>query len=98
MLRKRGRRHLHRRRIRALIADIKRAGRCGICGSADPAKLTFHHLPWLGPKGFDLADAPRKSTGAVRAELRRCSLVCTACHAGIHTDQVDGSGLVPVEV
>lgn len=65
-----------RESIKLLIKERKLAG-CIDCGLSDPCQMTFDHL---GDKCFDIADAPRKSLGAVLRELDKCQVVCRTCH------------------
>ncbi len=65
-----------RQKIKQLVKD-KKLDPCIDCGLVDSSQMTFDHL---GDKKFDIADAPRKSLGAVLRELDKCHVVCRTCH------------------
>lgn len=59
---------------------------CSRCGYArNFAALEFHHKDPQS-KGFqlDLRSLSNRSWGSIRAEARKCILVCANCHAEIH--------------
>jgi transposase len=71
-----------RRRLvkETLVAEA--GGRCCICGyDRHPAALQFHHLD---PAQKTLAVSKRVlSLDALRAETRKCVLLCATCHAEV---------------
>lgn len=76
-----------RERARRIIENIKKNGKCIICGEEEPAKLTFHHRN-PEEKLIDIADLPRRrpTLTYVMRELDKCDLVCTECHRRIHNE------------
>jgi transposase-like protein len=70
-----------RRKIKRLLVE-EAGGKCTICGFADhPAALQFHHRdPKL--KDFQLGHPSlTRSLERMRAEARKCVLLCANCHA-----------------
>lgn len=59
-------------------------GECRKCGYKKcPAALQFHHTdPTL--KSFRLSHATTKSLDRLRAEAKKCILICANCHAEEH--------------
>lgn len=86
-----------RRAVKALLAHLRWAGACQVCGEGDPLVLDFHHVD-PASKAFSLGGRCRRSMTAVRAELRKTALVCANCHRRINARAVDGSGLIPLEL
>jgi transposase len=81
----------HRRRLKQLLVE-EAGGRCIICGYDRQARaLEFHHVD-PAQKGFALS---RKgitlSLQALRAEARKCVLLCSNCHAEVE----DGFVVLP---
>ena len=73
----------HRRRLkRVLVAEA--GGRCEICGyDRCEAALEFHHLD-PAEKSFDLSlRGVTRSLTSLRAEARKCALLCARCHAEV---------------
>jgi hypothetical protein len=92
----RRRRSLRRRReVRALLAQLRRAGACQVCGEDDPLVLDFHHCD-PASKAFTVGGFHRRSVSAVAAEVAKCCLVCANCHRRINAGAVDASGLLPL--
>jgi 5-methylcytosine-specific restriction endonuclease McrA len=91
-----GKKARRRARVRALVASIKDAGSCALCGATGRDELTFHHVGGRRTKRFDVGRASLYSMGAVRREIAKCALLCIECHRGLHRGEVDGSGLVPM--
>lgn len=63
----------------AYVARLKAEGSCADCGGAAEE---FDHVPGRGEKVAAISDLLGKWTSWTRllAELRKCELVCTACH------------------
>ena len=77
-----------RRRRRAKEALVAEAGGCcQLCGySRCLAALEFHHLD-PASKEFGLAQAGvARSLDRMRAEARKCVLLCSNCHAEVEAD------------
>jgi len=82
-----------RRRVKeALVAEA--GGCCLLCGySRCPAALEFHHLD-PATKEFGLAQAGvARSLDRMRAEARKCVLLCSNCHAEVEVGFSSASGL-----
>jgi hypothetical protein len=77
---------------------IKAAGgRCTMCGyDSNLAALVFHHLD-TDEKNFklDMRSLSNRKSSVVRAEARKCILVCRNCHAELHNPHLDLADLVP---
>jgi hypothetical protein len=84
-----------RRLVVALVAEVRRANPCRVCGSSDPATHEFHHH--VGAKCFDLGRAQKRSVAKVLAELGKTVPLCAAHHRDLHAGRLDGSGLVPLD-
>ncbi|MBI3726630.1 hypothetical protein HY251_22115 [bacterium] len=69
--------------MKAFIAAVKKAARgckdCGAHAAESFSELTFDHLPGH-EKRFNLASAAQRSLEAVKAEIKKCELVCVPCH------------------
>jgi hypothetical protein len=81
-----------RRRLKQiLIAEA--GGRCSVCGySRTPRALEFHHLD-PSTKDFAVSSQGRtRSLASLRAEARKCVLLCSNCHA----EAEDGLLTVPI--
>lgn len=81
----------HRRRLKALLIE-EAGGRCIICGyDRQPRALAFHHVD-PAQKGFALSQkGVTLSLQALRAEARKCVLLCSNCHAEVE----DGFVVLP---
>lgn len=73
----------HRRRLKELLVE-EAGGRCILCGyDRQPRALEFHHVDPV-QKGFALSQkGVTRSLQAVRAEARKCVLLCSNCHAEV---------------
>jgi 5-methylcytosine-specific restriction endonuclease McrA len=92
----RRRRWMRRRaKVRALLARLRRAGACQVCGEPDPLVLDFHHVD-PATKAFTVGGSRRRSVSAVAAEVAKCCLICANCHRRINAGTIDASGLVPL--
>ena len=79
-----------RRRTRMrdlLIAEA--GGACAICGFAEhPAALQFHHVT-PEQKSFTIRNGDTRSLERMRAEVRKCILLCANCHAQVEAGAAD---------
>jgi hypothetical protein len=82
----------HRRKMKAiLVADA--GGRCCVCGyDRSPAALEFHHLD-PQTKRLAIGQGGALSLEMLRAEAKKCVLVCSNCHAEIEA----GVATVPLQ-
>jgi hypothetical protein len=76
----------HRRRLKAMLV-AEAGGRCVICGYDRLARaLEFHHVD-PASKAFTLSRrGVTLSIEALRAEARKCVLLCSNCHAEVESD------------
>ena len=67
------------------IQDLKASLRCADCGFKHPAALQFHHRN-KEEKVFNIGDAGRRklSLERVKAEIKKCIVLCANCHAIRH--------------
>lgn len=74
---------IHRRRTKAVLVE-EAGGACAICGyDRSPAALHFHHVRPI-EKSFHLAlGGYSRSLSRMRAEARKCVLLCANCHAEV---------------
>ena len=70
---------------RQWLANYKSGLNCARCGESHPATLTFHHKKPSG-KSFDIGNALTLKVGLkrLRAEIRKCEVLCANCHAKEH--------------
>jgi transposase len=75
-----------RRQVKRQLVD-EAGGRCRLCGfSEHPAALHFHHLD-PSTKEFHLGLGGQcRSIAKMRAEARKCVLLCANCHALVEAD------------
>lgn len=71
----------HRQRVKAILKQIKRQGRCSICRAKK--NLTFHHLR-PKQKRFNLFETKSRGYTHLREELAKCCLLCQPCHRRLH--------------
>lgn len=75
----------HRRRLKAMLV-IEAGGRCVVCGyDRCITALEFHHLDPLEKRLGISANGLTLSVDAVRAEARKCVLLCSNCHAEVES-------------
>jgi 5-methylcytosine-specific restriction endonuclease McrA len=94
-LRRRRRWIRRRQQVRTLLAQLRSAGACQLCGEDDPLVLDFHHVD-PATKRFAVGDFGRRSVSVVRAEVCKCAIICANCHRRVNAGTVDAAGLVPV--
>jgi transposase len=71
-----------RRRVKQILV-AEAGGRCRLCGyHRCVAALQFHHLD-PATKEFNLARYGARSIERQRAEVRKCVLLCSNCHAEV---------------
>ncbi|TML27070.1 MAG: hypothetical protein E6G30_07550 [Actinobacteria bacterium] len=73
----------HRRRLKRMLV-AQAGGCCVVCGyDGHPAAFDFHHLD-PSQKSFELSlRGVTRSARALRAEARKCVLLCARCHAEV---------------
>lgn len=73
----------HRRRLKELLI-AEAGGRCVVCGyDRQPRALEFHHLDPVDKKFALSRRGVTLSLEALRAEARKCVLLCSNCHAEV---------------
>ena len=95
-LRRRRRWIRRRQQVRTLLAQLRSAGACQLCGEDDPLVLDFHHVAPATGKRFTIGSFGRRSVSAVRAEVCKCALICANCHRRVNAGTIDASGLSPL--
>jgi hypothetical protein len=80
-----------RKRLKDMAVQLK-GGRCQFCGYHRYAgALEFHHLT-EGNKEFGLSTRGlTRSWEKIKAEVKKCILVCANCHREIHGGLVAGN-------
>ncbi|MCX6712991.1 MAG: hypothetical protein NTY66_02160 [Candidatus Vogelbacteria bacterium] len=78
------------RRYRAKIAAVKSlGGKCVKCGwQGNQAAFQFHHTD-PGKKDFTIGNVANKKWDFIKKELEKCVLLCSNCHAIIHSSKDD---------
>ena len=73
----------HRRKVKATLVR-EAGGKCVLCGyDRHQAALEFHHLD-PSQKSFELSTSGvTRAIDALRAEARKCVLLCSNCHASV---------------
>jgi 5-methylcytosine-specific restriction endonuclease McrA len=73
-----------RKKLREMAVQF-RGGRCQLCGyNKCTSAFEFHHID-PHQKDFDISmNGLTRAWSKVRAELRRCVLLCANCHREIH--------------
>jgi transposase len=73
-----------RRKVKKLLVE-EFGGQCQLCGYKKClAALEFHHLD-PSTKAFNLARRGAHSIERLRAEARKCALLCSNCHVEVET-------------
>jgi transposase len=82
-----------RRRVKAtLVAEA--GGGCAICGySSTQEALAFHHLDPTQKRMHISADGKGVAIDELRAEARKCVLLCHNCHAEVEC----GAAVLPIQ-
>ncbi len=86
-----------RRRVKQILVE-EAGGRCRLCGyDRSVAGLHFHHVDPC-QKQFGLAHGGMaRSIERLRAEARKCVLLCSNCHAEVEAGISSISGVVQVD-
>lgn len=71
------------RRRRALIDRYKALVGCRVCRSTFVPLLQFHHRD-PAQKTFEVSRGIARSWPLVKAEIRKCDVVCRLCHVDLH--------------
>lgn len=64
---------------KAIVWNLKVAGKCVDCGNNEPQRLEFDHIN-PATKKFNISDGMYTSTKALLDELKKCVLRCKDCH------------------
>jgi 5-methylcytosine-specific restriction endonuclease McrA len=84
----------HRRKLKSILVQ-EAGGRCVVCGyDRHPRALEFHHLNPDEKRLTLSANGVTLSLDALRAEARKCVLLCSNCHAEVE----DGLISPPIEL
>jgi hypothetical protein len=85
-----------RRRVNRILVS-EAGGACRLCGyDRCAAALEFHHLD-RSSKRFGVAQAGMgRSIERLRAEARKCILLCSNCHAEVESGVSSISGVVQI--
>ena len=82
-----------RRKVKAILV-AEAGGKCCICGyDGHPAALEFHHLDPAQKRLNVSASGVGLALSTLRAEARKCVLVCSNCHAELE----NGAAELPLE-
>jgi transposase len=85
-----------RRKVKHLLVE-EAGGCCMLCGyDRCVAALEFHHLD-PDSKEFGVAQRGAHSIERLRAEVRKCILLCSNCHAEVESGFNSISGVVQVD-
>jgi transposase len=81
-----------RRKVKEILVE-EAGGRCRLCGhDRRVAALEFHHVdPRV--KEFGVAQRGARSIDLLRAEVRKCVLLCSNCHAEVECGRSSVSGI-----
>jgi hypothetical protein len=83
----------HRRKLKAVLVE-EAGGRCVICGyDRRNRALEFHHVDPAEKRLQLSSNGVTLSLDVLRAEARKCVLLCSNCHAEVE----DGCVVLPVE-
>jgi hypothetical protein len=82
-----------RRRVKEILV-AEAGGRCMLCGyDRCLAALEFHHVD-PASKAFGVAqNGMARSIERLRAEVRKCVLLCSNCHAEVESGMTSISGV-----
>lgn len=72
-------------RILRLIRRYKSFCGCRVCGEREAVCLDLHHE---GEKEFTISSANGVSLARLRAEIRKCIVLCANCHRKVHAGLV----------
>lgn len=75
---------IRRQRAKQAAVDML-GGKCSRCGwSGNIVALQFHHVRG---KDFAISSVAHKSWALIKAELKKCELLCANCHTVEHSDR-----------
>ena len=78
----------HRRKVKSVLVE-EAGGSCALCGyDRALGALHFHHLD-PATKRLEVSKSVALSIDAVRAEARKCILLCSNCHAEVEGGVTD---------
>ncbi len=78
---------------RRLIAKLKKMKGCLICQENEPCALDFHHVN-PAEKDTEISLLNKHSVKKVKAEIRKCVILCSNCHRKHHAG-IDGYSILP---
>lgn len=70
-----------------LLWRYKKLCKCALCSESEPVSLDLHHKN-PKEKDFDPSSLVSYSTETLKAEIRKCVVVCSNCHRKIHAGLV----------
>ncbi len=78
----------HRKKLSAMILDIKKKSKCEICNNDNYKHLLFHHIN-AEYKRFNISKANMQglSVDTILDEISRCQILCANCHEEKHWDE-----------
>jgi hypothetical protein len=83
-----------RRRVKQILVE-EAGGSCRLCGyDRSPAALEFHHVDPHEKQFGVAAGGMARSLDRLRAEVRKCVLLCSNCHAEVEAGTRSISGVV----
>lgn len=65
---------------------------CVICGEREPVALDLHHVDPLG-KDANPSSLVTYSTNTLKAEIRKCTVLCSNCHRKVHAGIITYSSI-----
>lgn len=66
-----------------LIYRYKRFCKCRVCKESEPVALDLHHID-QSTKDFNPSSGVCYSVDVLRAEIRKCVVLCSNCHRKFH--------------
>lgn len=75
-----------------LLSRYKRFCKCKVCGESEPIALDLHHLN-ADEKDMNPSSAVTCSTDTLKAEIRKCVVLCANCHREVHYGFLDITNL-----
>ena len=65
------------------IEELKRKGKCKLCGSTK--NLVFHHVDEESKRGCIAHFVSKGYTlNTIRSEIDKCVILCSSCHSKLH--------------
>lgn len=68
---------------RLFVTRYKRFCGCRLCGEREPVALDLHHLN-PNEKDDEVARLMRYGMKVLKAEIRKCAVLCANCHRKVH--------------